>query len=102
MELFGLLIRVFGGLAIFVYGMKIMGDGLHAVAGEKMRSVLRLFSANRFVAILSARLMEKPLAHGQAERIPLLLHCVNDAEHIRELAAATRHRRHAQKRQARP
>ena len=44
MDLFGLLIRVFGGLAIFVYGMKIMGDGLHAVAGEKMRTILRMFS----------------------------------------------------------
>jgi phosphate:Na+ symporter len=53
MEFFSLLLRVLGGLAIFVYGMKMMGDGLHAVAGEKMRSILRLFSANRFVAILS-------------------------------------------------
>ena len=53
MDILGLLVRVFGGLAIFVYGMKIMGDGLHAVAGEKMRSILKLFSANRFVAILS-------------------------------------------------
>jgi Na/Pi-cotransporter len=53
MDLIGLMFRVFGGLAIFVYGMKLMGDGLHAVAGEKMRSILKMFSANRFVAILS-------------------------------------------------
>ena len=49
----GLLLQVFGGLAIFVYGMKLMGDGLHNVAGEKMRMILRMFSVNRFVAILS-------------------------------------------------
>lgn len=48
-----LLLNVFGGLAIFIYGMKMMSEGLHSVAGEKMRSVLRLFSANRFVAICS-------------------------------------------------
>ncbi|MBE6399523.1 MAG: Na/Pi cotransporter family protein [Lentisphaerae bacterium] len=44
---------VFGGLAIFIFGMKLMSDGLHHVAGEKMRSILQMFSANRFVAVLS-------------------------------------------------
>ena len=46
-------IEVFGGLAIFIFGMKMMSDGLHHVAGEKMRSILRIFSANRFMAIIS-------------------------------------------------
>ena len=44
---------VLGGLAIFIFGMKMMSDGLHHVAGERMRSILRVFSANRFVAIAS-------------------------------------------------
>ena len=48
-----LVIQVMGGLAIFIFGMKLMSDGLHKVAGEKMRSLLKLFSANRFVAIIS-------------------------------------------------
>ena len=47
------LFQVFGGLAIFIFGMKLMSDGLHRVAGEKMRSFLRLFSANRLVGIFS-------------------------------------------------
>lgn len=47
------MIQVFGGLAIFIYGMKLLGDGLALVAGERMRSILRMFSANRFVAVLS-------------------------------------------------
>lgn len=46
-------IKVLGGLAIFIFGMKMMSDGLHHVAGEKMRSILRIFSANRFMAIIS-------------------------------------------------
>ena len=45
--------QVLGGLAIFIFGMKMMSDGLHHVAGERMRSILRVFSANRFVAIVS-------------------------------------------------
>ena len=43
--------QVLGGLAIFIFGMKMMSDGLHRVAGERMRSILRMFSANRFVAV---------------------------------------------------
>ena len=29
------LIQVFGGLAIFIFGMNLMSDGLHRVAGER-------------------------------------------------------------------
>ena len=43
--------QVLGGLAIFIFGMKLMSDGLHRVAGERMRAILRMFSANRFVAV---------------------------------------------------
>ena len=46
-------VQVFGGLAIFIYGMKLMSDGLHQTAGEKMRSILRMFSANPLVAVFS-------------------------------------------------
>ena len=43
-------LQVFGGLAIFIFGMKLMSDGLHQVAGERMRSILRMFSAHPLVA----------------------------------------------------
>ena len=46
-------LQVFGGLAIFIFGMQLMSDGLHRVAGEKMRSILRMFSANPLVAVAS-------------------------------------------------
>lgn len=51
--MFATFVQVFGGLAIFIYGMKLMSDGLHQVAGEKMRSILRMFSANPLVAVAS-------------------------------------------------
>ena len=46
-------LQVLGGLAVFIYGMKLMSDGLHQAAGEKMRSILRMFSANPVIAVLS-------------------------------------------------
>ncbi len=68
----GLLINVLGGLAIFVYGMKLMGDGLHSVAGEKMRSILRLFSANRFVAILSGAVVTAVIQSSSASTVMVI------------------------------
>ena len=72
MEFFSLMLRVLGGLAIFVYGMKMMGDGLHAVAGEKMRSILRLFSANRFVAILSGAAVTAVIQSSSASTVMVI------------------------------
>ncbi|MDY6068460.1 MAG: Na/Pi cotransporter family protein [Opitutales bacterium] len=48
-----LVLHVIGGLAIFILGMKMMSDGLNTVAGEKMRTILGLFSSNKYVAILT-------------------------------------------------
>ena len=48
-----LLIQVLGGLAIFVYGMNLMSEGLQRAAGEKMKSILRVFSSNRLIAVFS-------------------------------------------------
>ncbi len=45
--------QVFGGLAIFIYGMNLMSDGLSQSAGDRMRAILKVFSSNRVVAILS-------------------------------------------------
>jgi phosphate:Na+ symporter len=47
------ILKVLGGVAIFIYGMTLMSDGLQKVAGSKMRSILRLFAKNRFVAVLT-------------------------------------------------
>ncbi|MFH1933072.1 MAG: Na/Pi cotransporter family protein [Pseudomonadota bacterium] len=38
-----------GGLGLFLFGMKIMSEGLQKVAGKKMRQILALVSNNRFV-----------------------------------------------------
>ena len=38
-----------GGLGLFLFGMKIMSEGLQKVAGNKMRQILSLVSNNRLV-----------------------------------------------------
>lgn len=50
-------IAVFGGLAIFVYGMGLMSDGLKESAGEKLKAVLGYMTRNRVFAILAGMLV---------------------------------------------
>ncbi|MCK5845621.1 MAG: Na/Pi symporter, partial [Victivallales bacterium] len=49
----GLIITVLGGLAIFIFGMKSMTDGLQLIAGDKMKKLLAFFTSNRFAAVLA-------------------------------------------------
>ena len=53
MNFWMLMLNAFAGLAIFVWGMQMMSDGLQKVAGERMKSILRFFSRNRVVALLA-------------------------------------------------
>ncbi len=53
----GLIITVLGGLAIFIFGMKLMSDGLQLIAGEKMKSILHFFASNRFVAVCAGAMV---------------------------------------------
>lgn len=43
---------LFGGLGFFLYGMKLMSEGLEKAAGAKMRSILEFFTKNRFIGML--------------------------------------------------
>ena len=45
-----LLLGVAGGLAIFIFGMGLMSEGLTLIAGEKLRAVLHSLTRNRFAA----------------------------------------------------
>ena len=40
-----------GGLALFIYGMGLMSDGLKETAGNKLKAVLGYMTKNRFFAI---------------------------------------------------
>ncbi len=47
-ELLGLL----GGLALFLYGMQMMSNGLEEAAGNRMKSILEKLTSNRFLGVL--------------------------------------------------
>ncbi len=41
-----------GGLALFLYGMKMMCDGLERAAGRRLRNMLNVLTTNRFLGML--------------------------------------------------
>jgi len=48
---------LFGGLALFLFGMEQMGEGLKAAAGEQMKEILAKLTTNRFTAALTGALV---------------------------------------------
>ncbi|WKY48524.1 Na/Pi cotransporter family protein [Eubacteriaceae bacterium ES3] len=52
-----MLIGLFGGLGLFIFGMNMMSDGLKTVAGTKMKQLLEILTSNRIKAILVGTLV---------------------------------------------
>ena len=63
---------VLGGLAIFIFGMNMMSDGLHHAAGERMRAILRVFSQNRFIAVCSGALVTCVIQSSSASTVMVI------------------------------
>ncbi len=51
MDIFSILTMV-GGLALFLYGMDVLGDGLKKVSGGKLEIILEKLTSNKLMAIL--------------------------------------------------
>jgi phosphate:Na+ symporter len=48
--MFFLIIGLFGGLSLFLFGMHMMSEGMQKSAGDRMRSILSTLTHNRFIA----------------------------------------------------
>lgn len=45
------ILELLGGLALFLYGMQMMSQGLEAAAGNRMKQILEKLTANRFLGV---------------------------------------------------
>ena len=59
-----IVIPFIGGLAMFIYGMNIMADGLQHAAGSKMKKILEVLTQNKLMGIalgaLVTAIIQKP------------------------------------------
>ena len=53
METFLNLLSLVGSLALFLYGMKVMSEGLQKFAGDKLRNILAAMTRNRVTGVLT-------------------------------------------------
>ena len=49
---FDTIVGIFGGVGLFLYGMKLMGDGLENAAGDKLKTILEKLTTNRFLGVI--------------------------------------------------
>ena len=65
-----------GGVGMFLYGMKIMSEGLQKVAGPKLGNVLKFLTANKFTAIVFGALVTA-IIHSSAGTTVMVVGFVN-------------------------
>ncbi|NLJ00875.1 MAG: hypothetical protein GX371_06985, partial [Bacteroidales bacterium] len=46
-------LRLVGSLGLFLYGMKIMSEGLQKLTGNKLRGILSAMTKNRVMGVLT-------------------------------------------------
>lgn len=69
MMTFDTIITVVGGLAIFVYGMGLMSDGLEQIAGSRLKTVLSFMTKNRFLSILTGTVITALIQSSSATSV---------------------------------
>lgn len=47
-----MLLSLAGGLGLFLLGMKMMSDSIEEAAGDKLRSILEMFTKNKYIGLL--------------------------------------------------
>lgn len=65
-------IAVLGGLALFVFGMELMGSGIQRIAGENMKRVLQFFARNGIVAVLAGTLVTSVIQSSSATTVMVI------------------------------
>jgi len=53
LDTFSVAIGLLGGLALFLFGLEQLADGLKAVAGDRMKAVLAKLTDNRFFGVIT-------------------------------------------------
>jgi phosphate:Na+ symporter len=67
-----LILKLLGGLGVFLFGMRIMSNGLQKVAGRKLRELLAWCTRNRFTGIVSGFLMTCSVQSSSATTVMIV------------------------------
>lgn len=68
---FGLiqLVQVLGALAFFIFGMKVMSEGIQLAAGSQLRNILRTMTKNRYMGVFTGFLTTAAVQSSSATTV---------------------------------
>jgi len=66
------LLGLFGGLALLLYGMQLCGEGLQRAAGSQLRHILTSMTRNRLTAVCSGALVTTLIQSSSATTLMLI------------------------------
>ena len=67
-----LIISLFGGLALFLFGMEQMSEGMKKTAGDKMRSILSALTNNRLIGMTVGAFVTMVIQSSSATTVMLV------------------------------
>jgi len=70
------LFNIIGSLGLFLFGMKIMSDGIQKSGGEKFQGMLNFLTSNRFTGVLTGFLITS-IIHSSSATTVILVSLVN-------------------------
>src|SRR6266478_7598674 len=65
-------LALFGGMALLLYGIRLSGEGLQRATGTRLRHLLTGLSRNRFMAVVSGVIVTGLLQSSSATTIMLI------------------------------
>lgn len=71
-ETFQMIATLFGGLAVFIYGMNLMSDGLQKAAGDKMRNILAMLTRNPVMGVCAGAIVTAVLQSSSATTVMVI------------------------------
>lgn len=71
-SMFVIITTLLGGLALFIFGMNYMSEGLQKAAGNKMKKILSMLTANPILGVLAGTLTTAVLQSSSATTVMVI------------------------------
>ena len=72
MDTIFLIINLLGGLGLFLYGMKMMGDGLENAAGDKLKGIFDKITSNPIKGVLTGTIVTAIIQSSSATTVMIV------------------------------
>ena len=77
------LLCLLGAVCLFLYGMKVMSEGLQKVAGDRLRHILSVMTRNRLSGTLTGIIITALIQSSSASTVMVVLSLIHISEPTR-------------------